>query len=574
MKIHFFAMVCLLLSAAVHAETSRVEAEVDKTQVMVDEAVRLTVTAYGDPRRDAFDSSALLNDFVVGRTSTSNRTSLINGKRSQSTSWTTTLFPRKEGTFTIPSFDIEGQQTQPVTIEVVAVPDASDGSQPARDYYLTTEVDDESVYVNQQILYTLKLYLSTDIERGSLTPPELKKGIVRQIGEDERSVDLVNGRRYQIIERKYAIIPQRSGELTIRGPVFTGEVLAPDTNQRFGFFNRTQTINRLGADILVNVEAKPDAVSDDWLPSERVELYEEWPQDGEFVVGEPITRTLTLTATGVVEEQLPELDVRYPPGFKTYPDQSRTATVDRDDQLIAQRVESMAVIPTSPGKIVLPEVTVPWFNVKTKEVAYATIPARSVTVEAANNEQQSALPDTTREQPTTDNQVVNAISDTDSRNAYQGLTPLTWFFGGFSILLLLTLIAVISYYRRQLRAAPQRQTQHKLPASRAEKEAFNQVKVAISQKDVAATQSGLRQWMKQIFDKNPPSRAADNALTAPLQPFIDQMLESAYGNGHTDWDNKSMLATLEQVREKWLSQHNKNTRGLPDLYTANPATSK
>lgn len=574
MRVSFFAIFCLFLSAMTYADTSRVEAEVDKTQVMVDEAIRLTVTAYGDPRRDAFDSSALLDDFVVGRTSASNRTSLINGKRSQSTSWTTPLFPRKEGTFTIPSFNIEGKQTQPITVEVVAVPDASDGSQPARDYYLTTEVDNASGYVNQQILYTLKLFLSTDIERGSLTPPELKKGIVRQLGEDERSVDLVNGRRYQIIERKYAIIPQRSGELTIRGPVFTGEVLAPDTNQRFGFFNRTQTINRLGADISVNVKAKPEDVSGDWLPSERVELHEEWPQNSEFVVGEPITRTLTLTATGVVEEQLPELDVRYPPGFKTYPDQSRSATVDRDNQLIAQRVESMAVIPTSPGKIVLPEVTVPWFNLKTQEIAYATIPARSIMVAPASNSPRANNPTVAPEQPVSDTTSPQNTVDSATGETSQKMTLLTWFLGGFCIFLLAVLVIVVTHYRRKLHHFEHNKAPRRLPEPQAEKIAFKALRQAVSEKDIVATQSGLRQWMTHLFEGMPPSRAADNALTAPLQPFVDQMLESAYGNGHTEWDNQSMLATLKQVRENWSTQYNTNSRGLPDLYARKPAITK
>ena len=574
MRVSFFAIFCLFLSAMTYADTSRVEAEVDKTQVMVDEAIRLTVTAYGDPRRDAFDSSALLDDFVVGRTSASNRTSLINGKRSQSTSWTTPLFPRKEGTFTIPSFNIEGKQTQPITVEVVAVPDASDGSQPARDYYLTTEVDNASGYVNQQILYTLKLFLSNDIERGSLTPPELKKGIVRQLGEDERSVDLINGRRYQIIERKYAIIPQRSGELTIRGPVFTGEVLAPDTNQRFGFFNRTQTINRLGADIPVNVKAKPDNVSGDWLPSERVELHEEWPQNSEFVVGEPITRTLTLTATGVVEEQLPDLDVRYPPGFKTYPDQSRSATVDRDDQLIAQRVESMAVIPTSPGKIVLPEVTVPWFNLKTQEIAYATIPARSIMVEPASNSSGANNPTVAPEQPVSDTTPLQNTIDGATGETSQKMTLLTWFLGGFCIFLLAVLVIVVTHYRRKLHHFEYNKAPPRLPEPHAEKIVFKALRQAVSEKNIVATQSGLRQWMTHLFEGTPPSRAADNSLTAPLQPFVDQMLESAYGNGHTEWDNQSMLATLKQVRENWSSQYNTNSRGLPDLYARKPAITK
>jgi hypothetical protein len=65
---------------------------------MLDEAIRLTVTADGSADRDAFDSSPLLKDFLVGRTSVSSQTSIVNFDTKRTTVWTTTLFPRKEGT--------------------------------------------------------------------------------------------------------------------------------------------------------------------------------------------------------------------------------------------------------------------------------------------------------------------------------------------------------------------------------------------------------------------------------------------------------------------------------------------
>ena len=108
-------------------------------------------------------------------------------------------------------------------------------------------------------------------------------------------------------------------------------------DRRFGFFNRTQQVNRVGPDITVNIKPIPQGIDYPWLPSEMVRVDEEWPQGDSFVAGEPVTRIVTLTALGVVEEQLPDIPEFYPPNFKLYPDQDNTTTVEKDQSLISQR---------------------------------------------------------------------------------------------------------------------------------------------------------------------------------------------------------------------------------------------
>jgi len=382
-------LLTLLLSTAAYADVNSLEATIDRNPVMLDEAIRLTVTADGSADRDAFDSSPLLKDFVVGRTSVSSQTSIVNFDTKRTTVWTTTLFPRKEGMFTIPSLTIEGKSTKPIQVKVIPVQEQSNV---ARDYFVTTDIDVKEAYLNQQLLYTVKLFLSSNIERGSLQAPEMQNAEITQLGEDKQYTDIVNGRRYQIIERQFAVVPQASGEFTLRGPIFTGEVMAANTNQRFGFFNRTQQINRVGPDITVNIKPIPQGIDYPWLPSEMVRVDEEWPQGDSFVAGEPVTRIITLTALGVVEEQLPDIPEFYPPNFKLYPDQSNTTTVEKDQSLISQRQTSLAIIPTQPGNFVLPEITIPWFNTLTQQTEYATIPARSITVAPASGANNANTP--------------------------------------------------------------------------------------------------------------------------------------------------------------------------------------
>lgn len=567
MKQLYILIMGLALSLASHASVTNVRAQIDKNPVMVDEAIRLSVIAAGDPSRDAFDSSALLNDFVVGRTAISNRTSIVNGTRSKTTTWTTTLFPRQEGRFTIPAFTIEGQQTQPIEVEVIPV-SQSDNDKPARDFYVTTGVDTNDVYLNQQIRYTVKLYLATDIERGSLQAPKLAQAQISQLGDDKRTTEIVNGRRYQVIERNFAVVPQRSGEFTIQGPVFTGEVVAPNTNQRFGFFNRTQTINRLGPDITLTVKAQPDDIDFHWLPSEFVDIHEEWPEQQHFTVGEPVTRTMTLTAMGVVEEQLPDFPNHYPPGFKVYPDQSQTATVDKDNTLIAQRVASVAIIPTKAGKYVLPEITVPWFNVLTGETEYATLKARSIEVVAdtasvpapANTPAEPSLP----AEPDIEKAPAQSTLP-QSEAAMPGYA--IWLLLGLWITTVLLLAFVILYYRKKLRQQPPAAPSVAGPATQTEAQAFAQLESAINRGQGSQVVAALNHWLRQLEGvEQPLTRPADSVLTAPLQAPLDALLGDLYGPASHTWDTQPLHSAIVAVRQQYLQHQQVQRQPLSPLY--------
>ncbi|MEI8647579.1 hypothetical protein P4S73_05865 [Paraglaciecola sp. Hal342] len=197
---------------------------------------------------------------------------------------------------------------------MMVLPVSARQSTEGRDVYVTTSVDTNETYLQQQIRYTAKLYLARDLQRGSLSTPTLTDGEIRQIGKDAEYNDIVDGKRYRVIERTFSVIPQKSGTFTIQGPVFEGEVVQ-DRQQSFGFFSRSKTINRVGPPQEISVKPIPDNYSGAWLPSEYVELHEEWqPDSGDFTVGEPITRTLTLTAVGVDEAQLPAINSQYPSG--------------------------------------------------------------------------------------------------------------------------------------------------------------------------------------------------------------------------------------------------------------------
>ena len=593
-------LLTLLLSTAAYADVNSLEATIDRNPVMLDEAIRLTVTADGSADRDAFDSSPLLKDFVVGRTSVSSQTSIVNFDTKRTTVWTTTLFPRKEGTFTIPSLTIEGKSTQPIQVKVIPVQEQSNV---ARDYFVTTDIDVKEAYLNQQLLYTVKLFLSSNIERGSLQAPEMQNAEITQLGEDKQYTDIVNGRRYQIIERQFAVVPQASGEFTLRGPIFTGEVMAANTNQRFGFFNRTQQINRVGPDITVNIKPIPQGIDYPWLPSEMVRVDEEWPQGDSFVAGEPVTRIVTLTALGVVEEQLPDIPEFYPPNFKLYPDQSNTTTVEKDQSLISQRQTSLAIIPTQPGNFVLPEITIPWFNTLTQQTEYATIPARSITVapasgannantpnsldtpsmsSASNEDIQNDIPSTATQPNASASNEDRPLDSASGEDNTDENTQLNWMVtGALLVLFIIALTGWLVTYRKLKQAQfmgpgiTNKTGSAQRPHSYAqwdEKAQFQNLMSVIKAKDTRLLTPALKQWINALT-----SGKAQLSQFEGINASVNELYALRFSANKADANtqSKQVMKALDKLsheaklaRSEWKQKSEGNNNTLSALYPA------
>ncbi|BDX06208.1 BatD family protein [Planctobacterium marinum] len=532
-------------------------ATVDKNPVMVEESFRLTVTVNDDVPGDEFENSPLLRDFVVGRTSVSRQTQMINFETTRSTTWTTTLIPRTPGTFTIPALNVAGLTTAPINIEVVPVSSAN--ATQTRDIYITAEAERDIVYVQQQIKYTTRLHLAVDLQSGSLSQPELPGADIEQVGKDREFTDIIDGKRYRIIERTFSIIPNSSGEFTIRGPLFDGEVV-DNNRQSFGFFNRTRNVQRIAKDVDVQVLPIPEGYNEHWLPSEFVQLTEEWQTpDDEYRVGTPVTRTITLTAVGVTETQLPELDTLYPPAMKAYPDQADTARVQRNGTIVAQRTETVALIPNEAGTMIIPEVSLNWFNVITKKTETATLPARTIQVLPPANAPQ-ALPDNTQIEPVVP--TTSQISDTAHQtiNTPQWWSISSWILGG---LWLITLIAWYISSKTRKATAPIATV-----AAKTTKPHWQELQKELMRKqpDLNRIHQLLLPWLSSVSGAHNVSVYTHLEMlgNAELKQAIDNFYGHFYGK-QSSGDEKAVLKALLSVAQKQQKQTRNNST------TTNPA---
>ena len=376
--IAIFCSNALFLNNAIAA--SQISATIDKNPVVVNESFILKITVDDDVDTNALDTSALLKDFVVGRTSVNSQTSMVNFKTTRTTTWNTLLISKKAGDFTIPPLRIEGIQSKAIQVKVLAEKDPRADQQ--KDLFITSEVSTREVYVQQQLTLTVKLHFSTELKRGSLTEPTLEGASITQIGKDKEEDTIINGRRYRVIERTYAISPKNSGEFVLKSPVFSGEILLPSTRRNNMFsFSETKPVSVIGDEIPLVVRPIPDTFQGTWLPSDLLAIHQDWQPDvTTFKVGEPITRSITLTAAGLSEEQLPILEMTVPKGLKVYPDQAQLHTGMTSGRLVSQKVRNFAIVASKAGEYQLPEINIPWWNTVTNRYQIATISAQTITV--------------------------------------------------------------------------------------------------------------------------------------------------------------------------------------------------
>lgn len=327
------------------------------------------------------DLDPLEQDFRVLNKKQSTQFRSVNGNSEYFTDWAIVLSPKRTGTLTIPAIHFGGSRTQPIQIEVQAV-SSSVKEKLANEFFFDIRVSEGPAYVQGQILYTEKFYYATSPEGASLSDFQVTDARVQPLGEVRSYQTIIEGQRFGVYERQYAVFPEESGTLVIPGQRFSGRIPNP-----YDRWSRGQPLSVVSKPIEINVLPIPaEYPQSPWLPSPKVSISETYSESLQnWKVGEPVTRTIRLTAQGLTGSQLPAIALPVVDKLRYYPDQSNHAETLTEAGIQGELEQSMAVVPTAEGRLVLPEIRVPWWNTQLQKVDYAVLPSRTVVVAAATN---------------------------------------------------------------------------------------------------------------------------------------------------------------------------------------------
>lgn len=400
-------LLALLMAMPILAD---VRAHLDRNKVYVGDPVTLVIESSGASSGDP-DLSPLKKDFRVLGTGTSTQFSFVNGRSSNRTTWTVQLGPLQPGKLRIPPIQIGAEQTAALELEVTEIPEQV-AAQQSEHLFLEAEVDtDDHAYVQQQINYTLRFFHDETLDSGDLRPPQVKDALIQQLGEERRYTVTRNNRRYQVVERRYAISPEKSGELSISPAAFSGRLRSepqgtgrpsPQDSLRQQFLrnspfgSRGRPVRAHSKAFKIKVLPRPAAAGNSWLPAENLELHDSWASDPpEFRVGEPVSRTISLRATGLSGTQIPDLEIEQPAHTRVYPETPVNDSRTDGDKVFAVSKQRFTYIPGRAGELTIPAIELPWWNTRSDEQATAQLPQWIVKVEpgaAATSTPQSESP--------------------------------------------------------------------------------------------------------------------------------------------------------------------------------------
>lgn len=432
----------LCASMAAHAQT---RAWLDRDQITDSDTVTLNIEtdAGGAP-----DYGPLRTDFDLSSQTSSRQVQWSNGAMTSRTLYVVALTPKRAGALQVPALQVGSSRTQPLTLQVGAsatsAPAAASGNAAV---FLETEVDDPTPYVQQSVGVVLRLFYAAQLLSGELVLDTPAGASLQRVGEDRTLVREVNGRRYNVVERRFLLIPERSGPLVLPAAQFNGRSAGGFFNDMFGGDGRLRAAS---AERTLQVQAQPASAPQPWLPLHGLRLrYTAAPTTGR--AGEAATIVVEAVAEGATKAQFPELPVPdVGPGAQVFAEPPQFDETFNGNTPQLKLTRRFAIVPRQAGPLTVPGLRMAWWDVAAGQPRGASLPDLQLDIAAgvAGSTAPSLPVDTTSALPGE-----AAASSTDLQLAPAQIASRPWGWIALSAgLALLWLLTLIWGWRRRGRA--------------------------------------------------------------------------------------------------------------------------
>lgn len=375
------ALLCLPLTVAAEVSLS---ARIEPSVVPIGAQATLIVTVKGKFRKSSQPELPSLDAFEVYQSGSSQSFSIVNGQRSSSLIFTYVLVPKMEGRYTISPIRFQSDDkvytAAPLSVEVVKAqsslpaptPDPANVDSNDAPIFIRGTVDRDTVYVNQQLTWTLGFYTDgrLDLLRSpEYSPPNSQGFWVEDLPPQKNGYQMINGRKYLVNEILRGFFATAPGEFEIGAAKV--EIVVDNMGGRSAmdqFFNMRQlgfgkqrTLTTEPKRIIVlplPQRGRPDSFSG--LVGRGLAIA--MKMDKETVrAGEPVNVTLTVTGDGnfktMAAPKIPEIE-----GFKMYESGSTSELFKSDYVVSGRKITNIVLVPRDEGETEIPPVKLSYFD--------------------------------------------------------------------------------------------------------------------------------------------------------------------------------------------------------------------
>lgn len=523
-----------------------VQLNVKRTEISVNDNFVLVVRGTENESLRNADYRPLERDFRIGGASDKSAITIKNGQTTRVNELHIELTPKRTGSLMIPALKVDGYLTNPIQITVkekrqdVYVRDL---------FFVEAQLDKHEAYIQEQLLLYVRIYRAVDIDDLKWEGLELATAEFQRVGNNtfNRNIDGLN---YRIDELIFTVFPQQEGVLKIPPVEFTG---LQRTRSR-SIFDRGTLVRRRSEPLSVTVKSIPASFPGrDWLPSSLLEISEDWSTDlAALKVGDSVTRTITVKATGLTGIQLPPLDTPSVRGIKIYPDQPAAEDITAQTGITALGVNSSAWVVTEPGQFNIPALEIPWWDTEQDVLRIARLPSLTLSVVAGPNPaaRESSTP----------------VPQPGLETAAAGIADLwPWVSVALGLAWLITLFLLLRLYSRGSSGKPTPQR-----AGPDRDALFAQLDKACRNHRAQQARELALALTVVIFphQHNPGVRQLGSIGSPALQSSLEQLDDQLYGADSGTWNGKELAAALKQLRAELKRNRVPRDRlNLPPLYS-------
>jgi hypothetical protein len=437
-----------------------------------------------------------------------------------------------------PAPELESGELPPVFIEVGVTP------------------EDSPHYVNAQLGLNVRVYYRQNLTEAAISQPEPSPASVRLLDELAFQADR-NGVHYRVLERHYAIFPERSGDLTIPPLQLTGRLVERRNDRSWQPGLRGRRVQVKSDPIQLIIRPRPStAAGASWQPARQLELSEQLSPVDELRVGEPVTRTVIVDAVGLEENMIAEPAWPEISHARIYPDQPQGISRDDGQWVLGHKEFRYAIVPEKEGELVLPELTVHWWDTVNDRQRTSVLPPRVFQVQPSAV---TILPQQTLAAP------APMTGDTlQDPGVNGGLVYWRWLTLLFAFLWLTTLIG--AWRRRNASQGSSGQT----VTGDDESQLLKSLKQACNLGDTGQARRALGAWLHRFGPANPSGSLLefaadleDRALRAGVYA-MDADGFRPHGNGR--WNGRQFWKQFEAWRKDWHASRAAETPPVTDLY--------